>query len=76
MAVDTRNKRASCVAFSLGHGRVWPNPDNDIANAADREHVAFSYPGVAAAAPSDSSQGIPFPPVYGPVQAVVGLLIR
>ncbi len=41
---DTRNKRAACVNFSLPFGRVYPNPDGNLTTAADREHIALSYP--------------------------------
>lgn len=53
MAVDTRNKRASCVSVSLqnlGHG--WPHPDGSLAAQADRQHSAFAYPGILAGAGS------------------------
>lgn len=49
MALDTRNRRASAVAFALPFGRVFPAPDGTIATA-DRKHIAGSYPGIAASA--------------------------
>ncbi|HND55711.1 MAG TPA: hypothetical protein PLV92_25020 [Pirellulaceae bacterium] len=58
MAVDTRNKRASCIAFSLPRGRVYPNPDGDLATKADRQQTAFSYSGIDAAAGGGISPNI------------------
>ena len=76
MAVDTRNKRASAILFALPFGRVFPAPDGTIATA-DRKHIGFSYPGIAAGAPAEeSSEGIPFSPTFSPVQSITGLLIR
>ncbi len=50
MAVDTRNRRASCLNLD-GWSRVYPNPDGSLASQADRQHVAGKYPGIAAAPP-------------------------
>lgn len=51
MAVDTRNKRASC----LGHAQPWrvvlPNPDAAAEDQADRQQLAYCYPGILAGAP-------------------------
>lgn len=55
MAVDSRNKRAACVAFSLPRGRVYPNPDGSLASKADRQQIALAYPGIEANAPSTAS---------------------
>lgn len=52
MAVDTRNRRASCLNFDFGGGRVFPDPDGSLANNADRQHVAGKYPGIPAGAPA------------------------
>lgn len=50
MAVDTRNKRESCLGIGMGASRyVRPNPDGTIA-AADRAHNSWNYPGIAAQA--------------------------
>lgn len=57
MAIDTRNKRASCVSVRLPFGRAYPNPDGSLANAADRQHVAYVFPGIAASPPSAPSAG-------------------
>ena len=47
MPVDTRNKRASCVGFMRANvSPIFPNPDSNIANQADRQHMAYSYPGI------------------------------
>jgi hypothetical protein len=59
MAVDTRNKRASCISFDLSAGRVWPDPDGTL-NQADRQHVALKYPGILAVGPpAPSTAGDP-----------------
>ena len=49
MAVDTRNKRASCLGLD-GITQVFPNPDGSITQP-DRQQIAFAYPGIAAAPP-------------------------
>lgn len=48
MAIDTRDRRASCLNIYLGHGRVYPNPDGSISGQADRQHVSGYYPGILA----------------------------
>lgn len=76
MAVDTRNKRASCVSFGLPYGRVFPSADGAI-GAADRKHAVSSYPGIAAAAPDGAAdEGIPYSPTFVPSIDITGLLIR
>lgn len=47
MAVDTRNKRASCLSLGLPFGRVYPNPDGTI-DSNDREQMSYVYVLVAA----------------------------
>src|SRR5215470_17580583 len=47
MAIDTRNKRASILAFDGFWGQVYPNPDGSIATAPDREHNCEAYAGLA-----------------------------
>lgn len=47
MAITTRDRRASCLAFDLPF-RVWPNPDGSLASQADRQQIAWKYPGIAA----------------------------
>jgi hypothetical protein len=47
VAVDTRNKRASIIGYALPMG-VFPNPDGTI-DQADRQQIAFLYPGILAA---------------------------
>lgn len=49
MAIDTRNRRASCVLLGVGFARVWPTPDASLANQADRQHLAYLYAAVQAA---------------------------
>ena len=50
MAVDSRNKRASVLGFGLAALLVMPAPDGTI-DQADRQHVAYSYPGITAGTP-------------------------
>lgn len=49
MAIDTADKRKSVMnpAFPW---RMWPGPDNSIANVEDRAHMAFLYSGVVVSA--------------------------
>ena len=51
MAVDTRDKRASAVGFVLTSRLAPPLPDGSF-NQADRQHIAYSYRGILATAPS------------------------
>lgn len=46
MALDTRDKRASVIAFALPW-TVYPNADGTV-GAADRQQAAFLYPGILA----------------------------
>lgn len=46
MAVDTRNKRASCLSLGASRAAIWPNPDASLANQADRQQMAYVYPGI------------------------------
>jgi hypothetical protein len=58
MAVDTRNKRASCLSMDGRRGRVWPNPDASLANQADRQQMGLIYPGIlSAGAPTGLGAG-------------------
>ena len=43
MAIDTRNKRASCVSLSLPFGRVFPDPDGSVNTVSDRAQMDYSY---------------------------------
>lgn len=45
MAIDTRDKRASCYALGLPFGRAGFAPEGSI-NAADRLHLQLLYRGV------------------------------
>ena len=47
MAIDTANKRASCINVAFPLSRVLPLPDAVMAPA-DRYHLAFLYRGLAA----------------------------
>jgi hypothetical protein len=51
MAVDSRDKRSSCVGVMSPVPQLAPNPDNDISSEADRTHIAWSYSGLAAVVP-------------------------
>lgn len=50
MAVDTRNKRASCLGIGGPVALVETDPDGTVAQA-DRQQAAYSYAGIAASAP-------------------------
>lgn len=50
MAIDTRDKRASCLGIAGQYRFVLPNPDSTI-DQSGRQQAAFSYSGIAAAAP-------------------------
>jgi hypothetical protein len=51
MAVDTRNKRASCIGVGLPVPSVLPNPDSTI-DSNDRQMVTWLYAGIAADSPT------------------------
>lgn len=57
--LDSRSKRASSVGILLVSVLAPPLPDGSLAAAGDRQHIAWSYSGVSAAAPD-----IDGPPVY------------
>lgn len=50
MAVDTRNKRFSLLAFGKPLPYVMPNPDGSFANANDRAQLVYLYHGLTPAA--------------------------
>jgi len=50
MAVDTRNKRASCLGLGLAALLVLPAPDAAV-ETGDRAHVAYCYAGIDAGSP-------------------------
>lgn len=60
MAIDSRDKRASCIGIDGAYRFVLPNPDAGAENQGDRQQMAFKYRGINAS-----------PPVVGG-----GLLIR
>ncbi len=43
MAVDTRNRRASVLGVGQPFAVVFPNPDESLDNAGDRQQIAYSY---------------------------------
>ena len=49
MAVDTRDKRASVLGWGLASLLVLPSPG--VAEAGDRQQVAYSYRGLSAGSP-------------------------
>jgi hypothetical protein len=51
MAVDTAGKRASALGFGAPFRLVAPTPDGSLADTGDRQHVAYSYRGIAAGSP-------------------------
>lgn len=47
MAIDSRDKRASCLAYARpNRTRVWPNPSGSLASQGQRQHLAYLYAGV------------------------------
>lgn len=52
MAVDTRNKRASCLGLELAFRLVLPNPDGTV-DSSDRLQCSYCYAGIATAAVVD-----------------------
>lgn len=57
MAVNTRNRRASCVGFASPSRAVYPNPDGLTLSQADRQQAGYSYPGVLVAPPQKAKSG-------------------
>ena len=55
MAIDTRDKRASCIGIDGAYRFVLPNPDAGAEDQGDRQQMAFKYRGIAAAAPGGVS---------------------
>jgi len=52
MAINSRDRRASCVSLvGPNLGRVWPNPDGSLGALADRQHVGWLYRGILATVP-------------------------
>lgn len=54
MPVDTRDKRASVIGLAQPFVRVGPTPDGDFSSQADRQHLAYMYRGILAAATAAS----------------------
>lgn len=57
MAIDTRDKRFAMIGLALPI-RVFPNPDGDIANEADRVHHLYMYPGILPSGSTPAVAGI------------------
>lgn len=49
--LDTRNKRESAIGIDFPWMHVYPNPDGTIGQP-DRQHSAYKYSAIAAAAPA------------------------
>jgi hypothetical protein len=58
MAIDTRNRRASCIGYSAPQRAVFPNPDGSLANQGDRQQSAYLYPGILAGEPVSTGVGM------------------
>lgn len=60
MAVDTRSRRAACLGIAAAITLTLPLRDGTVGQA-DRQHVAFCYPGITAVAPTFDGivEGIP-----------------
>lgn len=50
MAIDTRDRRASCLGINGPYRFILPNPDAAAEDQGDRQQMAFSYPGILAVA--------------------------
>jgi hypothetical protein len=50
MAIDTRDRRAAAIMAGIPFIVIAPLADGTI-DAADRQHIAHVYPGIAAAGP-------------------------
>lgn len=46
MAINTRDRRSSCIGIDLLFVHVWPNPDGAIADQ-DRQHIGLVYRGIS-----------------------------
>lgn len=53
MAVDTRNKRASCLGIGHITRSVLPDPDGTVGQE-DRQQCAYSYSGLQAGLPAET----------------------
>ena len=51
MAIDTRDKRGSCIGIDSS---LLPNPDGSL-NQGDRQQADYSYRGITAAAPGGTT---------------------
>ncbi|MGB1373814.1 MAG: hypothetical protein ACPG6R_11880 [Aequoribacter sp.] len=47
IAIDSLDKRSSCIGFVLPFMLLSPVPDGSLAIVADRQQIAYSYRGVA-----------------------------
>lgn len=45
MAIDTRDKRASCIGIDGPYRFVLPNPDGAAEDSGDRKQMAYKYRG-------------------------------
>lgn len=51
--MDTEDKRSSAIFPIYAPGRIYPKPDGDLANAADRTHMAWLYRALTVSASAD-----------------------
>ena len=47
--LDSQNKRASAIGIDEPWNHVYPNPDGSLANANDRQQMAYKYAGTLSA---------------------------
>lgn len=62
MAVDTRDKRASCLGIAGTPAFVAHNPDGSFSQA-DRQQAAYAYRGILAGGAAEETSVSPFVPV-------------
>jgi hypothetical protein len=48
MAIDTRDKRGSCISIAGPYRIILPNPDAGAEDQADRQQMAYAYRGILA----------------------------
>lgn len=75
MAVDTRSRRASVLGIGLAFTLTLPLSDGTVGQP-DRQHVAFSYPGIQAAAIATSNKAIALVGAYVRSVSLVGAYVR
>lgn len=56
--LDTRNKRGSAIGFDQMRPGIYPNPDGTLGQA-DRQQIAYKYPGILASGGSTFTPRLP-----------------